>query len=125
MPVCPYRSLLADMDSQLSEHEIMMLGRIYSVREQPELDVGLMLAIAQEHLKKKQFESFSDMLRAFTHEDRDRYNRSYVTHICILHPQPGDGAWPLVNSQFVMNSVLIHASLKLDHKLYFFTPHHE
>ncbi|XP_017326304.1 EF-hand domain-containing family member C2 isoform X1 [Ictalurus punctatus] len=72
IPYESFRSLLADMDSQLSEHEIMMLGRIYSVREQPELDVGLMLAIAQEHLKKKQFESFSDMLRAFTHEDRDR-----------------------------------------------------
>lgn len=76
MPVCPYRSLLADMDGQLSEHEIMMLGRTYSVREQPELDVGLLLAIAQDHLRKKQFESFSDMLRAFTHKDRDRYNRS-------------------------------------------------
>lgn len=76
MPVCPYRSLLADMDGQLSEHEIMMLGRTYSVREQSELDVGLLLAITQDHLRKKQFESFSDMLRSFTHEDRDRYNRS-------------------------------------------------
>ncbi|XP_053482797.1 EF-hand domain-containing family member C2 isoform X3 [Ictalurus furcatus] len=73
IPYESFRSLLADMDGQLSEHEIMMLGRIYSVREQPELDVGLMLAIAQSHLKKKQFESFSDMLRAFTHEDRDRH----------------------------------------------------
>lgn len=90
--MCPYRSLLADMDSQLSEHEIMTLGRTYSVREQPELDVGLLLAIAQTHLRKKQFESFSDMLQVFTHEDRDRYNRSSVTHHCILHQQPGDGA---------------------------------
>lgn len=92
MPVCPYRSLLADMDSQLSEHEIMMLGRTFSAREQPELDVGFILPIAQDHLRKKQFESFPDMLRAFTHEDRDRYNRSFVTHLCILHQQPGDGA---------------------------------
>ncbi|MCJ8732529.1 hypothetical protein PDJAM_G00212430 [Pangasius djambal] len=72
IPYESFRSLLADMDGQLSEHEIMMLGRTYSVREQSELDVGLMLAIAQDHLRKKQFESFSDMLRAFTHEDRDR-----------------------------------------------------
>ncbi|KAB5577048.1 hypothetical protein PHYPO_G00205490 [Pangasianodon hypophthalmus] len=72
IPYESFRSLLADMHGQLSEHEIMMLGRTYSVREQPELDVGLMLAIAQDHLRKKQFESFSDMLRAFSHEDRDR-----------------------------------------------------
>ncbi|XP_060785820.1 EF-hand domain-containing family member C2 [Neoarius graeffei] len=72
IPYESFRSLLADMDSQLSEHEIMTLGRTYSVREQPELDVGLLLAIAQTHLRKKQFESFSDMLQVFTHEDRDR-----------------------------------------------------
>lgn len=60
------------MDIQLSEHEIMTLGRNYSVREQPEVDVGLMLAVAQDQLKKKNFENFSDMIRAFTHEDRDR-----------------------------------------------------
>ncbi|XP_060732345.1 EF-hand domain-containing family member C2 [Tachysurus vachellii] len=72
IPYESFRSLLADMDGQLSEHEIMMLGRTYSVREQPELDVGLLLAITQDHLRKKQFESFSDMLQAFTYEDRDR-----------------------------------------------------
>ncbi|XP_062861743.1 EF-hand domain-containing family member C2 [Trichomycterus rosablanca] len=67
-----FRSLLTDLNCQLSEHEIMVLGRTYLVREQPELDVGLMLAIAQNYLRKKQFENFSDMLRAFTHEDQDR-----------------------------------------------------
>lgn len=56
----------------MSEHEIMTLGRTYSVREQPEMDVGLMLAVAQDQLKKKHFENFSDMVHAFTHEDRDR-----------------------------------------------------
>lgn len=81
MPVCPYRSLLADLDSQLSEHEIMTLGRTYSVREQPELDIGFLLAIAQDHLRKKQFEGFPDMLQAFTHEDRDRYNASCYTSL--------------------------------------------
>lgn len=49
-----------------------MLGRTYAVREQPELNVSLILAVGQDHLRKKHFESFSDMLRAFTHEDRDR-----------------------------------------------------
>ncbi|XP_053351747.1 EF-hand domain-containing family member C2 isoform X1 [Clarias gariepinus] len=72
IPYESFRSLLADMDHQLSEHEIMTLGRTYAAREQPELDLSRILAIAQDHLKKKQFESFADMLRAFTHEDRDR-----------------------------------------------------
>jgi len=63
---------LADMDIQLSEHEIMTLGRNYSVQKQPEVNVGLMLAMAQDQLKKKSFENFSDMIRAFTHEDRGR-----------------------------------------------------
>lgn len=123
MPVCPYRSLLADLDSQLSEHEIMTLGRTYSVRQQPELDIGFLLAIAQDHLRKKQFEGFPDMLQAFTHEDRDRYNASYVTHLCILHKRPGDGAWPLVKLPFcyVLNSVLMY---DLTTNL-FCTPHHE
>lgn len=60
------------MGGQLSEHEIMTLGRTYSLQEQPEMDVGLMLAVAQDQLKKKHFEYFSDMVQAFTHEDRDR-----------------------------------------------------
>ncbi|XP_051565641.1 EF-hand domain-containing family member C2 [Myxocyprinus asiaticus] len=72
IPYESFRTLLADMDVQLSEHEIMTLGRAYSVREQPEEDVSLMLAVAQDQLKKKHFENFSDMVRAFTHEDRER-----------------------------------------------------
>lgn len=67
-----HRTLLAEMDVRLSEHEIIMLGRNYSSREQPEVDLGLMLAVAQDQLKKKNVENFTDMIRAFTHEDRDR-----------------------------------------------------
>ncbi|KAG1970362.1 EF-hand domain-containing family member C2 isoform X1 [Pimephales promelas] len=72
IPYESFRTLLADMDIQLSEHEIMTLGRNYSVQKQPEVNVGLMLAMAQDQLKKKSFENFSDMIRAFTHEDRGR-----------------------------------------------------
>ncbi|XP_039532156.1 EF-hand domain-containing family member C2 isoform X2 [Pimephales promelas] len=74
IPYESFRTLLADMDIQLSEHEIMTLGRNYSVQKQPEVNVGLMLAMAQDQLKKKSFENFSDMIRAFTHEDRGRFH---------------------------------------------------
>ncbi|XP_016429443.1 EF-hand domain-containing family member C2-like isoform X2 [Sinocyclocheilus rhinocerous] len=60
------------MDIQLFEHEIITLGRNYSSREQPEVDLGLVLAVAQDQLKKNNFENFTDMIRAFAHEDRDR-----------------------------------------------------
>ncbi|XP_063070082.1 EF-hand domain-containing family member C2 [Engraulis encrasicolus] len=66
-----FRSLLVAMECGLSEHEIMTLGRSYSERKQPEPDLGMMLAVAQDHLRKKHFEAFADMVRAFVHEDRN------------------------------------------------------
>ncbi|XP_012693028.1 EF-hand domain-containing family member C2 isoform X2 [Clupea harengus] len=67
-----FRSLLVATDCGLSEHEIMMLGRSYSEREQTEANMGMMLAVAQDQLRKKHFEAFAEMIRAFTHEDRNR-----------------------------------------------------
>ncbi|KAL2081357.1 hypothetical protein ACEWY4_023210 [Coilia grayii] len=66
-----FRSLLVATDCGLSEHEIMTLGRTYSEREQPEADLGMMLAVAQDQLRRKHFEAFADMVRAFVHEDRN------------------------------------------------------
>ena len=60
------------MNWGLSEHEVMMLGRCFSAPEQPADDLGQMLAVAQDQLRKKHFESFADMARAFTHEDRHK-----------------------------------------------------
>ncbi|XP_054471819.1 EF-hand domain-containing family member C2 [Anoplopoma fimbria] len=69
------RGLLMGLDCGLTEHEVLVLGRSFSEREQPEADVGLMLAVAQDFLKKKHFEEFSDMDRAFTHRDRHKTGR--------------------------------------------------
>ncbi|KAJ8350395.1 hypothetical protein SKAU_G00255250 [Synaphobranchus kaupii] len=75
IPYEPFRRLLEGADCQLSDHEIMTLGRSYSVPEQREADLGLMLSLAQERLKKSHFESFSDMAKVFLYEDRDRTGR--------------------------------------------------
>ncbi|KAM6985038.1 EF-hand domain-containing family member C2 [Aplochiton taeniatus] len=75
IPYEPFRGLLVGLECGLSEHEVMMLGRCFSEREQPEVDVGLLLAVAQDHLRKKHFESFPELTRAFTHEDRLRTGR--------------------------------------------------
>ncbi|XP_070694381.1 EF-hand domain-containing family member C2 [Pempheris klunzingeri] len=75
----PYESfrglLLMDLGCGLSEHEVLVLGRCFSEREQPEANVGLMLAVAQDFLKKKHFEEFPDMARAFTYHDRRKTGR--------------------------------------------------
>ncbi|KAM3861872.1 EF-hand domain-containing family member C2 [Diretmus argenteus] len=72
IPYESFRGLLVGMECGLSEHEVMTLGRCFSEREQPEADVSLMLAVAQDYLRKKHFETFPDMARAFTHQDKHR-----------------------------------------------------
>lgn len=67
-----HRGLMMGLDCGLCEHEVLVLGRCFSEREQPEVDVGLMLAVAQDFLKKKHFEELPDMARAFTHHDRHK-----------------------------------------------------
>uniref|UniRef100_A0A7N6AET4 EF-hand domain-containing family member C2 n=1 Tax=Anabas testudineus TaxID=64144 RepID=A0A7N6AET4_ANATE len=56
IPYESFRGLLLGLDCGLSEHEVLVLGRQFSVREDPEADMGLMLAVAQDILRKKQFE---------------------------------------------------------------------
>lgn len=53
----------------LTEHEVLVLGRHFSERKQPEVDMGLMLAMAQDVLKKKNFDKFPELTRAFMHHD--------------------------------------------------------
>ncbi|KAJ8362253.1 hypothetical protein AAFF_G00386760 [Aldrovandia affinis] len=73
VPGLTCRRLLEEADCQLSEHEILALGRRYSAAEPQRSDLGLLLAAAaQERLKKSQYESFTDMTKAFMHEDRAR-----------------------------------------------------
>ncbi|XP_038577317.1 EF-hand domain-containing family member C2 [Micropterus salmoides] len=75
IPYESLRGLMMGLDCGLCEHEVLVLGRCFSEREQPEVDVGLMLAVAQDFLKKKHFEELPDMARAFTHHDRHKTGR--------------------------------------------------
>ncbi len=60
------------LDCSLLEHEILVLARCFSEHEQPDVDLGLMLAVAQDFLKKRDFEEFPAMARALTHQDRHK-----------------------------------------------------
>ncbi|KAL8190434.1 UNVERIFIED_CONTAM: hypothetical protein K2H54_053984 [Gekko kuhli] len=59
-------------DGKLSEHEIMTIGRYYSVRDKNEMDITFLLAVSQEHLKKSSFENFGQLLASFVYNDRDK-----------------------------------------------------
>uniref|UniRef100_A0A3B5B1C8 EF-hand domain-containing family member C2 n=1 Tax=Stegastes partitus TaxID=144197 RepID=A0A3B5B1C8_9TELE len=72
IPYESFRNTLMDLDCSLSEHEVLVLCRRFSERSQPEVDVGLMLAVAQDFLKKKHFEELPDMTGAFAHQDRHK-----------------------------------------------------
>ncbi|XP_063300338.1 EF-hand domain-containing family member C2 [Pelobates fuscus] len=68
-----FRNILVDIsDKQLTEHQIMTIGRYYSVREKPEIDLNSLLALAHEQLKKKAFENFNKLCDAFKYNDREK-----------------------------------------------------
>ncbi|CAK6967716.1 EF-hand domain-containing family member C2 [Scomber scombrus] len=69
------RGLLTGLECRLSEHEVLVLGRCFSARKQPEVDIGRMLAVGQDILKKKNFEELPEMAKAFTHNDRHKTGR--------------------------------------------------
>ncbi|KAM6979323.1 EF-hand domain-containing family member C2 [Tautogolabrus adspersus] len=76
IPYESFRGLLTGLNCGLSEHEVLVLGRSFSERvERPAADVGLMLAVAQDFLKKKPFDELPAMARAFTHQDRHKTGR--------------------------------------------------
>ncbi|KAM9851213.1 EF-hand domain-containing family member C2 [Aulostomus maculatus] len=75
IPYEAFRGLLMDLQCGFTEHEVLVLGRCFSEPKQPEEDVGLMLAVAQDFLKKKNFEKFLDMSRAFAHHDQNKTGR--------------------------------------------------
>ncbi|XP_069492602.1 EF-hand domain-containing family member C2 [Ambystoma mexicanum] len=68
-----FRNLITRIsDGNLCEHEIMTLGRNYGVRDTGEVDLNVLLAVAQEQLKRKAFENFSKLTDVFMYNDREK-----------------------------------------------------
>ncbi|XP_027731392.1 EF-hand domain-containing family member C2 isoform X2 [Vombatus ursinus] len=57
-------------NGKLTEHEIMTIGRYYSVREDSDADLTFLLALAQEQLKKYTFEVFDKMIAMCIYKDQ-------------------------------------------------------
>ncbi|XP_042644745.1 EF-hand domain-containing family member C2 isoform X1 [Tyto alba] len=69
----PFRDLIVSItDGEFSEHEIMTLGRHYGVRDQYEMDLHFLLAVAQEQLKKNSFENFEQLSAVLIYNDREK-----------------------------------------------------
>ncbi|XP_040441200.1 EF-hand domain-containing family member C2 [Falco naumanni] len=69
----PFRNLIVDIaDGAFSEHEIITLGRYYSVRDEYEIDLQFLLAVAQERLKKNSFENFEQLSAVLVYNDREK-----------------------------------------------------
>uniref|UniRef100_UPI00398EE918 EF-hand domain-containing family member C2 n=1 Tax=Pristiophorus japonicus TaxID=55135 RepID=UPI00398EE918 len=56
----------------LTEHEVMTMGRYYSIRERQDTDICFILHVVQEALRKNAFEDFPKIAEAFMYEDRQR-----------------------------------------------------
>lgn len=58
-----------DLDCGLVDHEVLVLGRTFSEQQQPEDDVALMLAVAQDTLRRKLYDDFQSLTLAFNKQD--------------------------------------------------------
>ncbi|XP_054244088.1 EF-hand domain-containing family member C2 [Indicator indicator] len=68
-----FRNLIVDITSgAFSEHEMMTLGRYYSEKDEYEMDLHFLLAMAQEQLKKNNFENFGQMSAVLMYNDREK-----------------------------------------------------
>ncbi|NXN96237.1 EFHC2 protein, partial [Rhinopomastus cyanomelas] len=69
----PFRNLIVKItDGAFSEHEIITLGRYYSVKDEREMDLHFLLAVAQQQLKKNNFENFGQLLSVLVYNDREK-----------------------------------------------------
>ncbi|XP_069745401.1 EF-hand domain-containing family member C2 isoform X2 [Narcine bancroftii] len=67
-----FRNIIIQIgEGHLTEHEVITMGRYYSIREQ-ETNTCLILHLVQEELRKKCFEDFLQISEAFMYEDRQR-----------------------------------------------------
>ncbi|NXP54510.1 EFHC2 protein, partial [Heliornis fulica] len=68
-----FRNLIGSMtDGAFSEHEIITIGRYYRVRDEYEMDLHSLLAVAQEQLKKKNFDNFEQLSAVLIYNDREK-----------------------------------------------------
>ncbi|XP_077987330.1 EF-hand domain-containing family member C2-like [Glandiceps talaboti] len=67
-----FRNLLVQIaSSNLTDHEIITVARYFSDRQEEKVDLSVLVSIAQEQLRKNNFEIFGKLIETFTHQDTD------------------------------------------------------
>lgn len=64
-----FRLVKANFGNQLNEQEITTIGRAYSYKKTSEFDFQSLIAVAQDHLRKHNFENFSKLKEALVSRD--------------------------------------------------------
>ena len=73
MSVDSFRSALQALaDNQLTDQEVMTVARFYQDRKDETLDLGTLVAIAQDQLRKVNFENFAQLFEHCKHIDQER-----------------------------------------------------
>ncbi|XP_057261053.1 EF-hand domain-containing family member C2 isoform X1 [Pezoporus wallicus] len=68
-----FRNLIVSITGEaFSDHEMMTLGRYYGVKDEREIDLHYLLAVAQEQLKKNRFENFEQLTAVLQYNDREK-----------------------------------------------------
>ncbi|KAK3586545.1 hypothetical protein CHS0354_022677 [Potamilus streckersoni] len=82
-------ALMRQMDPTISDHEIMSLARMYAHRTKEDgMDPQRLIAIAQEQLRKRNFEGFGKLNEEFLQNDKEKKGYLYFDVVRnVFHAQ--------------------------------------
>ncbi|CAH8430977.1 unnamed protein product [Schistosoma mattheei] len=102
---------LTGKENALTTHELGTLARHYGVRPSKEINLEILLGIAQQTLRRKAFEDFSSLMNACRQQDADKtgeMDRHAIRRICLAHhlPLPDDMLNSLMNCLVNQNNLI-------------------
>ena len=66
------------MPGVLNDHEIISIARCFQDQKDDDLNVDTLIAVAQEQLRKNNFENFTRVHEQCVHYDKERYVVFYI-----------------------------------------------
>ncbi|CAH8432209.1 unnamed protein product [Schistosoma margrebowiei] len=102
---------LTGKENALTTHELGTLARHYGVRPSKQINLEILLGIAQQTLRRKAFEDFSSLMIACRQHDADKTGEMdchAIRRICLAHhlPLPDDMLNSLMNCLVNQNNLI-------------------
>ncbi|CAI2722500.1 unnamed protein product [Schistosoma spindalis] len=102
---------LTGKENALTTHELGTLARHYGVSPSKQINLEILLGIAQQTLRRKAFEDFSSLMIACRQQDADKtgeLSRHAIRRICLAHhlPLPDDMLNSLMNCLVNQNDLI-------------------